>query len=121
MIDPTLRLQYLARSAEDPQTAVILLDIVLGFCAHQNPAAVYAPAITQARATATTAGGSVSLIVSLCGTEGDPQRLSMQRTALEAAGALVFESNVAAALATASLVSDAGNSVTFQVKETDHD
>ncbi len=110
MIDPTLRLQYLARAAEDPETAVILLDIVLGFCAQQNPTAVYAPAITRARAPSTTAGRSLPVIVSLCGTEGDPQRLSMQRRALEAAGALVFESNVAAALAAASLVSDAENS-----------
>jgi len=121
MIDPTLRLQYLARAAEDPETAVILLDIILGFCAHQNPAAVCVPAITQARTTATTAGRSLPVIVSLCGTEGDPQRLSLQRTALEAAGALVFESNVAAALAAASLVNDADNGVTFQAEETNHD
>ncbi len=107
MIDPTLRLQYLARAAEDPETAVILLDIVLGFCAQQNPAAAYAPVITQARNRATKAGRSLPVIISLCGTEGDPQRLSMQRTALEAAGAFVFESNVAAALAAALLVSDA--------------
>src|SRR5262249_34269971 len=32
MIDPTLRLQYLSRAVEDPETAVVLLDIVLGFC-----------------------------------------------------------------------------------------
>ena len=121
MIDPRLRLQYLARAAEDPETAVILLDIILGFCAHQNPAAVYVPAINQARATATAVGRSLQVIVSLCGTEGDPQRLSMQRTALEAAGALVFESNVAAALAAASFVSDADNGATFQAEETDHD
>jgi FdrA protein len=121
MIDPTLRLQYLARAAEDPETAVILLDIILGFCAHQNPAAVCVPAITRARTTATTAGRSLPVIVSLCGTEGDPQRLSLQRTALEAAGALVFESNVAAALAAASLVNDADNGVTFQAEETNHD
>lgn len=123
MIDPTLRLHYLARAAEDPETAVILLDIVLGFCAHQDPAAVYAPAILQARAKATTAGrspGSWSVIVSLCGTEGDPQRLSRQRTALEAAGALVFESNMAAALAAASFVSDATSGVPVQAKEIDH-
>src|SRR6266571_667547 len=121
MIDPTLRLQYFSRAAEDPETAVILLDIVLGFCAQQHPAAVYVPAINQARATATAAGRSLQVIVSLCGTEGDPQRLSMQRTALEAAGALVFESNVAAALAAASFVSDADNDATFQAEETDHD
>jgi FdrA protein len=120
MIDPTLRLQYLARAAEDPETAVILLDIVLGFCAQQNPAAVYAPAITQVRARAEAAGRSLPIIISLCGTEGDPQRLSMQRTVLEAAGALVFESNVAAALAAVSLVSEVGIGVIHQAEETYH-
>jgi FdrA protein len=121
MIDPTLRLQYLARASQDPETAVILLDIVLGFCAHQNPAAVYAPAIIQARARASAAGRSLPVIISLCGTEGDPQRLSMQRTALEAAGALVFESNLAAALAAASFVDDVSPNITPQPLEADHD
>jgi FdrA protein len=104
MIDPALRLQYLARAAQDPETAVILLDIVLGFCAHPNPASVHVPAISQVRAIAAAAGRSLPVIISLCGTEGDPQRLSMQRKALEAAGALVYESNVAAARAAASFV-----------------
>ena len=104
MIDPTLRLQYLARAAQDPETAVILLDIVLGFCAQPNPASVYAPAIAQARAGAAAAGRTLPVVISLCGTEGDPQRLSMQRKALEAAGAIVFESNLAAARAAASFV-----------------
>src|SRR5258708_4780377 len=104
MIDPTLRLQYLARAAQDPETAVILMDIVLGFCAHPNPAAAHVPAISQARATAAAAGRSLPVIISLCGAAGDPQRLSMQRKALEAAGALVYESNVAAARAAASFV-----------------
>ena len=104
MIDPALRLQYLARAAQDPETAVILLDIVLGFCTHPNPAAAHVPAISQARATAAAAGQSLPVIISLCGTESDPQRLSMQRKALEAAGALVYESNVAAARAAASFV-----------------
>jgi FdrA protein len=107
MIDPTLRLQYLTRAAEDPETAVIILDVVLGFCAQQNPAAAYAPAIAQTREKAKTTGLSLPVIISLCGTEGDPQRLSMQRTALEAAGALVYESNEIAAQAAASIVSDA--------------
>ena len=109
MIDPTLRLQYLSRAAEDPETAVILLDTVLGFCSHPNPAAIYAPAIAQARARAIAAGRYLPVIVSLCGTEGDPQRLSMQRATLEDAGALVYESNVAAALAAALLVSERGD------------
>jgi len=107
MIDPTLSLQYLTRAAEDPETAVILLDIVLGYCAQQNPASVYAPAIAQAREKARAAGRAIPVIVSLCGTEGDPQRLSMQRTALVAAGALVYESNEVATRAAALLVDKA--------------
>ena len=106
MIDPTISLQYLAQAAEDPETAVILLDIVLGFCAQQNPASVYSPAIVQAREKSKVAGRSLPVIISLCGTEGDPQRLSLQRTALEAAGAMVYESNEIAARATALLVND---------------
>jgi len=106
MIDPTISLQYLASAAEDPQTAVILLDIVLGYCAQQNPASVYAPAIVQAREMAKVAGRWLPVIISLCGTEGDPQRLSLQRTALEAAGAMVFESNEMAARAAALLMRD---------------
>jgi FdrA protein len=97
MIDPSLRLQYLARAAADAATGVILLDIVLGFGAHLDPAAVYAPAIAQARATAAAAGRTLPVVVALCGTEGDPQGLSAQRAALEAAGARVFASNAAAA------------------------
>src|SRR6266496_2379566 len=113
MIDPTISLQYLASAAEDPETAVILLDIVLGYCAQQNPASVYAPAIVQAREKAKVAGRWLPVIISLCGTEGDPQRLSMQRTALEAAGAMVYESNEIAARAAASFVSNADNDATF--------
>lgn len=108
MIDPTTRLRYLERAAQDRETAVILLDIVLGFCSHPDPASIYAPVIQRLREEARAAGRSLPVIVSLCGTEGDPQRLSRQRAALEAAGALVFESNEAAAFAAASLVIDTG-------------
>ncbi len=109
MIDPTISLQYLAKAAEDPETAVILLDIVLGFCAQQNPASIYSPAIIRAREKARAAGRSLPVIISLCGTESDPQRLSLQRTALEAAGAMVFESNEIAARSAAFLVRDITN------------
>ena len=108
MIDPTTRLHYLARAVQDSETAVILLDMVLGFCSHPDPASVYAPVIQHLREEAQAAGRSLPVIISLCGTEGDPQRLSAQRAALEAAGALVFESNEAAAFAAASLVIDMG-------------
>jgi FdrA protein len=118
MIDPTLRLQYLERAAQDSETAVILLDIVLGFCSHPDPASVYAPVIKRLQNEAQAAGRALPVIVSLCGTEGDPQRLSEQRAALEGSGALVFN-NELAALVAAALVDD--TSGISQTKEGSHD
>ena len=43
MIDPTLRLEHLARAAADPDTGVLLLDVVLGHGAEPDPAALLAP------------------------------------------------------------------------------
>ena len=49
MIDPTLRLEHLARAAADPATGVLLLDVVLGHGAEPDPAALLAPAIARRR------------------------------------------------------------------------
>lgn len=91
MIDPTLRNEQLARAAADPATGVILLDLVLGHGAEPDPAAMLAPAIAAARADR-----SIPVIVSLVGTDLDPQGLDAQRDALVAAGAEVHLSNAAA-------------------------
>jgi FdrA protein len=98
MIDPSLRLKRLQEAARNPYVRVILLDIVLGYCSHPDPASVYAPAILAARRQASQAGRSLTLVISLCGTEGDPQRLSIQAARFREAGAEVFTSNADAAL-----------------------
>jgi FdrA protein len=97
MIDPGLRLKRLQEEASDPQVGVILLDIVLGYCSHPNPAGIYAPAIRAAREQAARTGRTLSVVISLCGTEDDPQRLSAQTATLRAAGAEVYTSNADAA------------------------
>ena len=91
MIDPTLRNEQLARAAADPTTGVLLLDLVLGHGAEPDPAAMLAPAIAAARADR-----PVPVIISLVGTDLDPQDLTAQRDALVAAGAEVHLSNAAA-------------------------
>ncbi|MBS2938976.1 FdrA family protein [Nocardioides sp. J2M5] len=91
MIDPTLRNEQLARAAADPRTGVILLDLVLGHGAEPDPASLLAPAIREARADR-----AIPVIVSLVGTDLDPQGLDAQRDALVAAGAEVHLSNAAA-------------------------
>ena len=98
MIDPSLRLRRLQEEASNPAVGVILLDIVLGYCSHPDPASVYAPAILAALRQAKQEGRPLTFIISLCGTEGDPQRLSTQSAKFRNAGAEVFTSNADAAL-----------------------
>jgi len=98
MIDPSLRLKRLQEEADDPGVGVILLDIVLGYCSHPDPATVYAPAILSAREQAAREGRELHCVISLCGTEDDPQRLSVQASKFREAGAEIFTSNADAAM-----------------------
>jgi FdrA protein len=88
MIDPSLRLDRLAAAARDPEVSVLLLDVVLGFGAHPDPAGELAPVIADV---------DRHVIAALCGAAGDPQGLDGQRAQLEAAGAVVTRSNAHAA------------------------
>lgn len=96
MLDPTLRLQRIRQEAADPETAVLLLDVVLGYGAHPEPAAVLAPVIREVREQARQAGRHLSVVASVCGTDADPQNAATQRDALVEAGVLVEESNARA-------------------------
>ncbi len=97
MIDPAARLERLARDAADPSTSAIVLDVVLGFAGHDDPAGALAPAIAQAKADCTRAGRHLAVITFVCGTEDDPQRLSRQQQQLRDAGAIVLPSSTDAA------------------------
>jgi succinyl-CoA synthetase alpha subunit len=96
MIDHRLRNERLAKEAADPETAVILLDIVLGHGAHADPAAVMAPAIRAAHDTARRAGRRIAIVGFVCGTPGDPQGLKKQEEALRQAGMTLCASNAEA-------------------------
>jgi FdrA protein len=93
MIDPSLRLARIAEEAADADCGVLLLDVVLGHAAHPDPAAELAPAVRAARATARTRGTELPVIMSLVGSEHDPQGTKSQAEALRDAGAEVFASN----------------------------
>src|SRR2546428_1970396 len=51
IIDPSRRNAALVDAADDPSVAVILLDLVLGDCAHPDPTGALRPALTEARAS----------------------------------------------------------------------
>ena len=95
MIDHRLRNERILQEAMDPETAVILLDIVLGFGSHENPAEDLAVAISEARRT-TTAHEPI-FIGFVCGTKHDPQNLEKQEKIMSEVGVLLMESNAQAA------------------------
>lgn len=96
MIDPSIRNDRLVQDT-DKETAVLLMDLVLGYGAHTNPALDLSVAIRKAKLKATDLGGHLTVIASICGTEGDPQDLKATKEELEAAGAIVMPSNAQAA------------------------
>ena len=94
--------------AADPETAVILLDIVLGYGSNEDPAGVLIPTITTARKAAADASRYLSVVAHVCGTELDPQGLDRQEEALRAAGVLVAPTNAQAARLAGLIVSGRG-------------
>jgi FdrA protein len=88
MIDASLRLERLADTTADPDTAVVLLDVVLGHGAQPDPCAGLASLVAASR---------VPVVASLIGTRDDPQNLERQASTLGGAGAHVFASNAQAA------------------------
>lgn len=97
MIDLRTRIEALAQEARDPSVAAVVLDIVLGYGSHPDPGGALAPAIHNARADATRGGRHLPVIAFVCGTEEDPQRLSVQQAALRDAGAIIAPNSTAAA------------------------
>jgi FdrA protein len=96
MIEPSVRDDALTAAVTDASVGVILLDVVLGYGAHDDPAGHLIASLGD------TAGKRV--VASVTGTEQDPQRRSAQIAKLEKAGVAVAPSNAdAASLALACL------------------
>jgi FdrA protein len=93
MMDHELRIKRLAAEAADPETAVILLDVVLGYGSHPDPAGELGPAIQAAIKTARKSQRHLEIAAILTGTDGDLQNLEEQEKKLTAAGARVFLSS----------------------------
>lgn len=99
MIDPTLRNQRIINEINDPATAVVLFDLVLGYGAAEAPAAD----LLAELAVADRSNGPL-LIAHVCGTDADPQQRSQQIAALRQQGVLVAGCNAQAAQWAATVV-----------------
>jgi FdrA protein len=93
MIDPAVRLDMLRAAGADPRTAVIVLDVVLGHLAADDPAADLAPVIADIAG----ADDPPRIVCFVVGTAADPQDLARQERALRDAGAILAASSTAAA------------------------
>jgi FdrA protein len=94
MIDPEIRNEHVAAALADASVGVILVDVVLGYGAHPDPAGVLARQKLSAK----------TVVASVTGTDGDPQVRARQVERLREAGVLVAPSNAHAAEWAASLV-----------------
>jgi FdrA protein len=103
MIDFRLRNDRIVAAAKDPATAVILLDVVLGYGAHPDPAGALGPALAAASKVAAKSRRGLAIVASVCGTETDPQNVTNQEKALAKAGVLLAPSNAQAARLAAAL------------------
>jgi len=104
MIDYRLRAERIVTEARDPEVAVVLLDVVLGYGSNPDPAAELVPAIGEARAAASEGGREIVFVAAVCGTAGDPQGLARQEDALRGAGVILAESNADAVRLAADIV-----------------
>jgi succinyl-CoA synthetase alpha subunit len=107
MIDQTLRIERILQEAADPEVAVILLDVVLGYGAHPDPGPELAAAIERARTRTANAGRELVVVASVCGTAADPQDLAAQEAALRASGAVLADSNAQAVRLAAEIIAQA--------------
>ena len=96
MIDPSLRAERVITDGKDPECAIIMVDCVIGYGSHENPAGDLADAVKTAKAEAEAEGRHLLVVAAVCGTEGDPQCLSKTQKQLADAGAVVLPSNAQA-------------------------
>ncbi|MFX0205494.1 MAG: acyl-CoA synthetase FdrA [Candidatus Hodarchaeota archaeon] len=93
MIDQTKRTQRFIKELNDPQTAVILMDFVLGWGSHENPVFDMSEAFAIWKAL----DRKVPIVAHICGTELDPQDLDSSVSELSNTGVYVMPTNAQAA------------------------
>ena len=93
MMDNELRIRRIKEEGNDPEVAVLMLDVVIGYGSHPDPAGELAPAIAEAKVSAKNAGRHLEVVCVVVGTDEDPQGFDDQIKKLKDVGAFVDSSN----------------------------
>jgi FdrA protein len=96
MIDPAVRHQQLLAIAQQPNVAVVLCDVMLGWGAHPDPAGALVAAWQEAQARAQAVGQCLVGVATVCGTPHDPQGYERQCRVLQEHGFFLAASNAQA-------------------------
>ena len=99
MIEPQLRSDWIEQAMAMSDTSVLLLDCVLGFGSHQDPAGVIVEALNRVQSASNSSDNNkypTAIIASVTGTEQDFQNKSRQIEKLKNAGVVVCRSNAEA-------------------------
>ena len=102
MIDPAARREIMQEQAFGPDVAAVLLDVVLGYASHPDPAGEIAATCADIVA------GGAAVVCYVLGARGDQQGLDRQRAKLAEAGAIVTESAAQAARTAAAIALRSG-------------
>jgi FdrA protein len=106
VIDPSILKDRLLKEGSDPETAVILFDLLLGYGAHPDPVSTIEETLAAMQRAAQENGRHLSIVASICGSTRDPQGFEDQKLRLEALGVWVLPSSGQAALASGLIISE---------------
>ncbi len=95
MISSEFRQERFIEEFTDPETKVILIDLVLGYGSATDPAGDMVKALETAREQ--TGDNGPVIVAHVCGTNDDPQSLKNQKDQLDEAGLFLFDTNADAA------------------------
>lgn len=105
VIDPSILKERLWKEGSDPEVAVILFDLFLGYGAHQDPVGTIEETLAALREKAKEEGRYLSIVASVCGSTKDPQGFNEQKRRLEALGVKVLPSNAQTAILSGLIIS----------------
>ncbi|MBU7216477.1 acyl-CoA synthetase FdrA [Staphylococcus gallinarum] len=121
MIDPSKRIEMLETSSDDPSTAVIMLDNVIGYGSHDDMANELAPTIQKILNKVKADGRSLVVLATVVGTEHDYQGYQAQIETLKAAGAIVCDTNDQMVRTALNLIGSTVDQPQLEVKQIDAD
>lgn len=97
MMAPELKMERMVDELVDPEVSVVLIDMVIGYGAHQDQAGECIRALQTAKERNKTATEGTLIVASVCGTDADSPSRKDQVAQLEKAGVIVCGSNAQAA------------------------